>query len=562
MPSLSTLPYQFRINGVVSTDKTVLQNLETLCSAAQSWLTYDVNSGLWSVIINQTGNSIASFSDSNIVGSVSVQGTGLRDLYNTVRVEFPHVDLSDEPDFIEVEIPDVDRNANEPDNTLNIQFDCINDPVQAEIIGLTELKQSRVDRVVTFDVDYSYLGLKAGDLIDLTSAMLGYTNKVFRIISITEKDGDEGLLLSITGLEYDANVYDVSDLYRYNRSNQNGIVTIGQIGTPTAPVLTQFLRDARPGLLLDTTVPTGIVDAMEFWLSYDNTTFQLIGTEVAQQGSYTFGQTVSLDYDRVAAGNVYAKCRAINATTSSLYSNTTSLLNWAPVQTTDALTENTTMINSSTGNLLIANGLLSIIGGIDGILSGNTAVGTSGGNIAKTMSSGMITPQVITVTGANANTQMQAASAGYTDNDGYVSANTDANPITFSFSTTAAARVLQITVTTPSCFMNYNFQDRVGNVVVGQISAQPAFAIQVKEGANLVAQNTIDWTSSTVSFNLVNQAAGSYTVAMFLIPTYDLDMNWSRGNLTSDDEKHQIFFTGFSGVGNTTCAVTAIGRNT
>ena len=110
--------------------------------------------------------------------------------------------------------------------------------------------------------------------------------------------------------------------------------------------------------------------------------------------------------------------------------------------------------------------------------------------------------------------------------------------------------------------MNYNFQDRVGNVVVGQISAQPAFAIQVKEGANLVAQNTIDWTSSTVSFNLVNQAAGSYTVAMFLIPTYDLDMNWSRGNLTSDDEKHQIFFTGFSGVGNTTCAVTAIGRNT
>jgi hypothetical protein len=189
-----------------------MQNLETLCGAAQAFLNYDIAQGKWAVVINRPGASVASFDDSNIVGSISIQGTGLRDLYNTVRVEFPHIDLNDEYDFVEIAIPAGDRNANEPDNTLNIQFDCINDPVMAEMLGLIELKQSRVDRVITFDVDFSYLGLKAGDLIDVTSTLLGYTNKMFRIISINESDGSDGsLMMNITALEYDADVYDISD---------------------------------------------------------------------------------------------------------------------------------------------------------------------------------------------------------------------------------------------------------------------------------------------------------------------------------------------------------------
>ena len=109
MAGTSILPYRYRINGVLSTDKTVMQNMEMITGACQSWLTYDINLGKWAVVINEPGNSIVSFNDSNIVGPISVQGTGLRELYNTVRVEFPHVDLDDEPDYIEDTIPEIDR---------------------------------------------------------------------------------------------------------------------------------------------------------------------------------------------------------------------------------------------------------------------------------------------------------------------------------------------------------------------------------------------------------------------------------------------------------------------
>lgn len=225
--------YKYRINGVISTDKTVLQNMEILASAAGAWVTYDTHAGRWSAIINKSEDSIASFNDSNIIGPINVSGTGFTDLYNSVHVEFPHVDLNDQTDYINIDIPTVDRYPNEFDNVLQLQYDIINDPVQAEQLGLIELKQSRIDHVINFVTDFSKIGLKAGDVIDVTNSVYGYDSKKFRIITLTEIDGDEGNLnLEITALEYDENVYNIGDLYRYQRSNSTGITSIGSIGIP------------------------------------------------------------------------------------------------------------------------------------------------------------------------------------------------------------------------------------------------------------------------------------------------------------------------------------------
>jgi len=116
---------------------------------------------------------------------VDLSGTGLKELYNKVKVEFPHRDLKDSADFVTIEISDSDRNSNEEDNTLQLTYDILNEPVQAQLLGLIELKQSRVNAVIQFTTDYSYINLKAGDLIDVTNSRLGYTSKVFRIITRT-----------------------------------------------------------------------------------------------------------------------------------------------------------------------------------------------------------------------------------------------------------------------------------------------------------------------------------------------------------------------------------------
>lgn len=217
---------QFTINGVIDTEKTVLQNMQILASAAGSWITFDVNAGKWSVVINRAGSSVKSFTDDNIIGSITVSGTGLNELYNSVQLSFPHKDLNDQVDYITYSIPLANRFPNEFENQLNIEFDCVNNPVQAELLAVRELKQSRVDKIIQFRTDYTSLGLKAGDLIDVTSEMLGYEAKVFRIITIAEEDSDDNTIaLSITALEYDADVYDTSDLERQERSTKNGIIS-------------------------------------------------------------------------------------------------------------------------------------------------------------------------------------------------------------------------------------------------------------------------------------------------------------------------------------------------
>jgi len=214
----------FSINGVIDTSKPVLENMETIATAAGSWLTYDVNTGLWSVVINQTGSSVASFNDNNIIGGINITSTGLTELYSSVEIEFPNADILDQKDYIKFEISGADRYPNEVDNELQIKSEIINSSVQAEAIASRELKQSRVDKIIQFQTDYSKLGIKAGDLIDVTSTMLNYTSKVFRVITVSEEDGDDGILvLNITALEYDANIYSTAGLTKTSRSVGNQI---------------------------------------------------------------------------------------------------------------------------------------------------------------------------------------------------------------------------------------------------------------------------------------------------------------------------------------------------
>jgi hypothetical protein len=212
-----------KINGVVSTDKTILQNLNNLATASGCFLTFDINQGKWAVIINRPGTSVASFNDSNIIGSITISEKGVSELYNSASVEFPNPSLRDQNDFVDVVIDAGLRYPNEIDSNLPFQIDCINDPVQAQYLASIELKQSRLSKIITFSADYVSLGLKAGDLIDVTSEQYGFVNKIFRISKLEESDEDV-IGLSITALEYSEDVYDDAGLVRKERTRATGIL--------------------------------------------------------------------------------------------------------------------------------------------------------------------------------------------------------------------------------------------------------------------------------------------------------------------------------------------------
>ena len=368
---LSYTETRYSINGLIATEDTVLNNLEKLTNAAGAWLTYDIHAGKWSVIINKSGTSQHSFNDSNIIGPISVNGTGLDNLYNKVTVTFPHEDLRDQKDVLSIEIPAEDRNANEPDNTLNITYDIVTNPVQAELLGFIELKQSRVDKIITFRTDYSKIDVKAGDVIDLTTDVYGFDAKLFRVVTVREVDTDEGSIdIEITALEYDESVYDTSNLARYTRTTSTGITAIGAITAPDQPTVTTFSNVARPRIDCVTQINSGLADAVEFWITYDvppgvtldeNRTYTLLGT-VSPENSTTFssGEEVTLSIDSLSTSNFLIKARAKNSNAVSPFGDPSGQVYYAPVQTTNSVSSDTT-ITDVNGNLLTAVGVATLL---------------------------------------------------------------------------------------------------------------------------------------------------------------------------------------------------------
>lgn len=156
----SILDSSWRISGVIDTGLSIKENIDTLATASGCWATFDIGSGKWSVVINQPGNSIKSFNDSNIIGAITVSSTGINELYNSVQVDFPHKDLLDQKDTIVYSINPSSRFPNERDNILNFEIKCVNEPVQIEALAIRELKQSRIDKIVKFRTDFTSLGLK------------------------------------------------------------------------------------------------------------------------------------------------------------------------------------------------------------------------------------------------------------------------------------------------------------------------------------------------------------------------------------------------------------------
>ena len=369
---------KYKINGLVDTNQPVMDNLTNIANSCGSWVTYSNELGKWGVVINKLETPVFAFDDSNIIGTIEVTGVGLGNLYNNVRVEFPREDLRGETDWVNIEIPEIDRHPNEIDNSLELKYDLVTDPVQAELLGFIELKQSRLNRTIKFATDWSSLGIVAGDVITVTNASYGFDQEKFRIISVTETTDDSGAItLEILAMGYSDSVYD-EDFTRYERSNADGIFSIGSITTPAQPQLTKFERDANPRILVEATVPVGIVEKMEFWFSTDGNNYNIVGTVLPTNGSvFSSGDEVEYTYPTNYTGNVYFKIRAVNSTAVSALGPAGSLV-YAPVQTTEAIGPGTDVVDGAGSSLLGLLGANALMALLKGLMEDNT---TSTGSI-------------------------------------------------------------------------------------------------------------------------------------------------------------------------------------
>jgi hypothetical protein len=284
-PSGNSTVQRYQINGTLSTATDVATNMDKLMMACGSYLLFDGKQGKYKGIPNKIYPDQANCfvaNDDNIISSLKVQNTDLYQMYNQVEVEYYDKTRRDQRNSILLETPAANRNSGEPDNKLSYSIDMINNKVHAEILANIDLNQTRLDKVVQFTGDHSFIQVDVGDVIKLTNSMYGFTNKLFRVMRIKEVEADDGsLTCEIIALEYSDSVY-------------TGLVTqedppFANIGLPRIPFITGI---PIPGAF-NGTYGNLSLDANTFGNVIPNQTMQIFGAGAQLENAGLSNTTMS-----------------------------------------------------------------------------------------------------------------------------------------------------------------------------------------------------------------------------------------------------------------------------
>jgi len=204
---------RWQIDGMCSTYQPVKTNINEICRSCAAYFAYDPKQGKFKVVSNRAAttaekNAAYVFNDDNITSSIDITSTELFSLYNSIDAEYPSVDKKDQTQTIVISTPSGDRNNNEPDNPLDTRFNLVNDRSRVGNLANIDLNQSRTSTVINFTADYSAIVNDVGDVVKVTSSQYGYTNKLFRVMRVTEVETQDAMLgAKFTCIEYDDSIY-------------------------------------------------------------------------------------------------------------------------------------------------------------------------------------------------------------------------------------------------------------------------------------------------------------------------------------------------------------------
>jgi hypothetical protein len=347
---------RYQINGYMDTTKDVLTNAISIADNADSWLKWNESTGQWGVNINRsvfdadpTGANITRITSDQIIGGVNIQPLDLNKTYSRIKTGYRNDSIKNQTDYIYVEYPASKRSPNESQNDLTLDLPLCNDPVRTTYIATRRLEQSREDLTISFTMDYSGIQIDAGDVIAINHEMYGwidtdygdgkiYGGKAFRVSQVQEIKGADGFLCAKLVLtEYNDLIYQNIPIQDFNLSRNTGITDPSILGTPAAPTYTVINpTDANPFFNVSAFVPTGLVEAMEFWYCpagdpADLNNYILYQTlQPSISPFYATGQAVTLLASGLPQDTYYFRVRAVGTQTKSLFSNASTGLTWTP----------------------------------------------------------------------------------------------------------------------------------------------------------------------------------------------------------------------------------------
>lgn len=175
----------FECNAVLNTNKKILDNVKTILRGMRGLLPYV--QGEYKLLIESTGSASFSLNEDNIIGGVKLESERKDQKYNRVLVNFVNPEKGYQADTI-VYDTDHDTLKTADGGFLqegNVTLDTINSPYQAHEFGKIVLQRSRNNLKLGLTVNYEALDLAIGDIVNVSSTILGMVNKPFRVSGMT-----------------------------------------------------------------------------------------------------------------------------------------------------------------------------------------------------------------------------------------------------------------------------------------------------------------------------------------------------------------------------------------
>ena len=199
---------RYSLDGVVDTANTRRTNLEAMLSTTNGRI---VPSG-GEYFITAASYLAPSFTidESMLVGAISTQTkNSISNLFNAVKGVF----LSSEENYIATDYPPVVSAdyAIEDGEPLYLELGLAftTNNIRAQQLAKMSLLESRQQISVTLPMNLSGLLLKAGDTFYLNNARLGWTQKIFQVLSYDFEISQGGeLVVNVSCIETDSAVYD------------------------------------------------------------------------------------------------------------------------------------------------------------------------------------------------------------------------------------------------------------------------------------------------------------------------------------------------------------------
>jgi hypothetical protein len=328
---------RYRINGVLDAGQSVLSNIDRIMSACDSWMTYNAALGQWSLVVNKAETASYAFNDNNIIGEIRVSATDITSSINQVEARFPFKDGRDQAAFVNLETPDDLLYPNEPVNKYSITYDLVNDSVQATYLANRLLEQAREDLIVSFSTTYYGIQVDAGNVVSVTNADYGWTNKLFRVMKVNEAslpDGSLGAKFELS--EYNAQVYDNASIKEFSPVPNSGLPSVSYFSSLSAPTATGYPSVAVPNISIQIAIPaTGRVTFSNLFFTTSATPsasdWKLLTTaSTSNNQPVTNSTTYTYTNLTLNTGNYYFAYQVGNEISTSVLSPISSVLNWNP----------------------------------------------------------------------------------------------------------------------------------------------------------------------------------------------------------------------------------------